>query len=235
MCVFMWVDPNHWRRLHYTTHQSLSREIINLPKVDTFPPEDPLDWDGSISQVVLLMESKLVLVMYDSPGEGKLGFCHIGDNRWKSVEQPLDNNIFDIIFYNRQVYVFESDKIQTCNVNGKHPSALVDVVMIPEDFHELNGHVGQRAPYMAGLDDGGDWSKVKDFGRKTLFVGFNSSFWTEDTTGVIKGNCIYYTEGGAKDTGIYHMSDGTIEPHFTGESCCDFTPLCESIIWLQSK
>nr|GEX17957.1 hypothetical protein [Tanacetum cinerariifolium] len=85
--------------------------------------------------------------------------------------------------------------------------------------------------------ESGNWSKVKDFGRKTLFVGFSSSFWTEDTTGVIKGNCIYYTDdeegeyansekGGGRDMGIYHLSDGTIEPHFTGESCvCKSWPL----------
>ncbi|GKD47316.1 zinc finger, CCHC-type containing protein, partial [Tanacetum coccineum] len=51
----------------------------------------------------------------------------------------------------------------------------------------------------------------------------------EDTTGVIKSNCIYYTDdvlelyggsqkGGGRDMGIYHLSDGTIEPHFSGES-----------------
>nr|GEY31074.1 hypothetical protein [Tanacetum cinerariifolium] len=38
--------------------------------------------------------------------------------------------------------------------------------------------------------ESGNWSKVKDFGRKTLFVGFSSSFWTEDTTGLAQWGII---------------------------------------------
>nr|GEV18020.1 receptor-like protein kinase [Tanacetum cinerariifolium] len=89
--------------------------------------------------------------------------------------------------------------------------------------------------------ESGNWSNVKDFGSKTLFVGFSLSFWTEDTTRVIKGNCIYYTDdegreyeynekGGGKDMRIYHLLDGTIKPHFTEESRSHFAPP----IWLQS-
>lgn len=85
------------------------------------------------------------------------------------------------------------------------------------------------------------WSKVKALGRKTLFVGYNSSFWVEDNTGVIKANCIYYTDdvielyrgsinGGGRDMGIYHLSDGKIESLFIGESRSILTPP----IWLQS-
>nr|GEY84590.1 hypothetical protein [Tanacetum cinerariifolium] len=85
------------------------------------------------------------------------------------------------------------------------------------------------------------WSEVKDLGNKTLFVGYNSSFWMEDTTSVIKGNCVYFTDevlewyietnnGRGRDMGIYHLADGTIESHFTGESRSHFTPP----IWLQS-
>nr|GEY16898.1 hypothetical protein [Tanacetum cinerariifolium] len=85
------------------------------------------------------------------------------------------------------------------------------------------------------------WSEVKDLGNKTLFVGYNSSFWIEDTTSVIKGNCIYFTDdvlvwyletknGGGRDMGIYHLADGTIESHFTRESRSHLTPP----IWLQS-
>ncbi|GKC08299.1 ribonuclease H-like domain-containing protein [Tanacetum coccineum] len=85
------------------------------------------------------------------------------------------------------------------------------------------------------------WSRVKDLGKKTLFVGQSSTFWVEDTTGVIKSNCIYFTDdadllynksrnGGGRDMGIYHLSNGTIEPHFTGESRSSLTPP----IWLES-
>ncbi|GJS91506.1 hypothetical protein Tco_0774142 [Tanacetum coccineum] len=265
----------------------LSHEIINLPKADTFPeaihPLQPLQWDFAIVKVVLLMESKLVLVICGCTGQ--LGFCHIGDNKWTSVEQPYDNPIYDITFYNGQVYTFNDDKIQACNVNGKGPTVLADVTTLPENvfsfdcYDDTNGEdpalvdvatipediYGQNvfSAYIVGLDDGerkqlvvitrhemfnvdryntksfqvlaydlesGNWSKVRDFGTKTLFVGYNSSFWVEDTTGVIKSNCIYYTKndmGG--DFGIYHMSDGTIEPlYFVGESCISAPK------WLQS-
>lgn len=69
------------------------------------------------------------------------------------------------------------------------------------------------------------WSKLKDLGSKALFVGYNSSFWMEeDATGAIKGNCIYFTDDAhfisteerGRDMGIYHLSDRTIESHFTG-------------------
>ncbi|PWA44778.1 hypothetical protein CTI12_AA523490 [Artemisia annua] len=261
----------------------LSREVINLPKADTFP-DNPLEWADTISNVVLLMESKMVLVIWGFPK--KLGFCHIGDNKWTSVEQPFYKSILDITFYNGQVYTLNcfDKKIQACNVNGKHPTALVDIATMPEDVYEGEPYdVGSRRAYIVGLDDGerkqllviirflklnkpksfirffklnkpksfkvfaydlesGSWSKVKDFGKKTLFVGCGSSFWIEDTTGVIKGNGIYYIDTeylnhpdgrvvGVRYTGIYyHMSNGTIEPHFTRESRSHFTPP----LWLQS-
>ncbi|GKE22791.1 hypothetical protein Tco_1434303 [Tanacetum coccineum] len=207
------------------------------------------------------MESKLVCVICACTGQ--LGFCHIGDDKWKCVEQPLDNPIFDITFYNGQVYSFNLEKIQACNVNGKDPTILVDVATIPDEYdqHEFSA-------YIVGLDDGdrkqllvimryieeyieellvcdktqsfqvlaydldsGNWSKVKDFGTKTLFVGFTSSFWVEDTRGVIKSNCIYYTNYTGRDMGIYHLLDGTIKPlYFAGESLSCVTPP----MWLQS-
>nr|GEV34892.1 hypothetical protein [Tanacetum cinerariifolium] len=42
----------------------LSHEIINLPKIDTFPEAiHPLNWGYAISKVVILLESKLVLII----------------------------------------------------------------------------------------------------------------------------------------------------------------------------
>ncbi|GKE89922.1 hypothetical protein Tco_1567397, partial [Tanacetum coccineum] len=199
--------------------------------------------------------SKLVFVIWDY---NKLRFCHIGDNKWTSVEKSYDDFILDITFYNRQVYTLNLDyEIQACNVNGKDRAVLVGVTMAPE-YVDVN----YRA-YIVGLDDGerkqllliiekginyktnsfqvlaydlesGNWSKVKDFGKKTVFVGYTSSFWVEDTTWVIKCNCIYYTNGIEGDMGIYHLLDGTIEtikPHyFAGKSLSRVTHL----VWLQS-
>ncbi|PWA87203.1 hypothetical protein CTI12_AA134070 [Artemisia annua] len=244
----------------------LSREIINLPKANTFREFiHPLNWDIAIQKVVLLLESKLVLVI--SGTYSKLGFCHIGDTKWTSIEQS--KGVHDITFYNGHIYCFDCySTIQACNVNGNDPTVLVRVARIPKRVYDQ--HVSSA--YIVGLNDGErkqllviikegvfndgkcpetyktksfqvlaydlksrKWSKVKDFGRKTLFVGFSSSFWMEDTTGVIKGNCIYYTDdeegeyeysekGGGRDMGIYNLSDGTMEPHFTGESRSRFTP-----------
>ncbi|PWA96329.1 hypothetical protein CTI12_AA040960 [Artemisia annua] len=87
-----------------------------------------------------------------------------------------------------------------------------------------------------------EWSEVSDLGNKTLFVGHSSTFWIEDTTGVIKGNCIYFTDdvvdvyreseyGGGRDMGIYDLSDECfIRRHFTGKSRSHLTPP----IWLQA-
>ncbi|GJW60540.1 trifunctional UDP-glucose 4,6-dehydratase/UDP-4-keto-6-deoxy-D-glucose 3,5-epimerase/UDP-4-keto-L-rhamnose-reductase RHM1-like protein [Tanacetum coccineum] len=81
----------------------LSREIINLPKVDTFPKSMfPFDWDDVIRKVVLVMELKLVVVIW---GNCKLGLCHIGDNKWTSIETMA--SIRDITFFNG--YVYSSD------------------------------------------------------------------------------------------------------------------------------
>ncbi|GJZ92405.1 hypothetical protein Tco_0664470 [Tanacetum coccineum] len=232
----------------------LSREIINLPNLNTFPePIHPRNWDIAIKKVVLLMESKLVFVIGGS--NNKLGFCHIGDNKWTFVEPH--KGISDITFYNGRVYCFDrNNNILACNVNGKDPEVLVDVATMPRSYF----HQDVSKAYIVGLDDdkrkqllvifkeailhhwecprtksfkavaydleSGNFSEVKDFGRKTLFLGLSSSFWTEDTTGVIKGDCIYYTDDVLLrysdseyiDMGIYHLSDGTIEPHFAGES-----------------
>ncbi|GKB78008.1 hypothetical protein Tco_0944903, partial [Tanacetum coccineum] len=56
----------------------LSREIINLPKLDTITKAIHYSHlYGPIQKVVLLMESKLVFLIWDYDN---LGFCHIGDN-----------------------------------------------------------------------------------------------------------------------------------------------------------
>ncbi|GKB91750.1 hypothetical protein Tco_0964022 [Tanacetum coccineum] len=118
-------------------------------------------------------------------------------------------------YMGRKVYSFDCyDTIRACNVNGKDPAVMVDVAKITEDVYDKHVFSG----YIVGLDDGErkqllviikegidytksfqvlaydlqsrNWSKVKDFGTKTLFVGHTSSFWVEDTTGVIKGDSL---------------------------------------------
>ncbi|GJZ76801.1 hypothetical protein Tco_0641473 [Tanacetum coccineum] len=239
----------------------LSLETINLPKVDTLQEErffgeqelEPLDWDMQLFKLVLVIPANLVFVICGS--KGKLAFCHIGDKKWTYVEEGRSGQIYDITFYNGQVYaICWYNNIRACNVNGKEPTVFFDVTTMPEDVCDQVMY----SAYIIGLDDeerkrllviireyettifqvfaydleSGNWSKVKDLGTKTLFVGYSSLFCVEETTGVIKGNCIYYTDdvlSQGRDMGIYHLSDGTIEPHFEGESCSHLTPP----IWLQ--
>nr|GEU90259.1 hypothetical protein [Tanacetum cinerariifolium] len=127
----------------------LSREIINLPKIDTFSEAiHPINWEYTISKF-LLLESKSVLIIWEFK---KLGFCHIGDNKWTSIDHGLDNHfIHDITFYNGQIYTFYlNNTIRACNVNGKDRAVLVHLATIPEDVYYRRVFLG----YIVGLDDG---------------------------------------------------------------------------------
>ncbi|XP_010025981.2 F-box protein SKIP23 [Eucalyptus grandis] len=80
------------------------------------------------------------------------------------------------------------------------------------------------------------WRGIKTLKNSSLFLGWNSSFSLEvDEKHHIKPNCIYFTDdfidnsrvtkdGGGKDMGIYHLQDGTIEPHFQGKSYSHYSP-----------
>nr|GFA99763.1 hypothetical protein [Tanacetum cinerariifolium] len=111
----------------------------------------------------------------------------------------------------------------------KDPICMVEVITMPKDVYDQDVDVA----YIIGLVMM-IWGM--EIGQR--FVGYSSSFQMDDATGVIKGNCIYYTDdvyelySGSKkrDTRIYHLFDGTIEPHFKQESTSLVTPP----IWLQS-
>ncbi|GJX76112.1 hypothetical protein Tco_0322923 [Tanacetum coccineum] len=260
----------------------LSRETINLPKVDTFDHPKSLElseWHEGIRKLLIVtnnpssLKLPLVVVLWGCFDE--MGFCRLGDNNWTAVAEG--RRICDLTYYNDRVYSFDRDyHIKACDVYGEDPTTLVDVSMLPSKLYAHDQHVG--GAYIIGLDEGEKkrllvvirhgmldgcfsqenyktkrfllfaydlkdrgWSRVNDLGKRTLFVGHSSSFWIEDTTGVIKNNRIYFTDdvkflynasrnGGGGDMGIYHLSDGTIEPHFIGESRSLLTPP----IWLQS-
>ncbi|GJT74218.1 trifunctional UDP-glucose 4,6-dehydratase/UDP-4-keto-6-deoxy-D-glucose 3,5-epimerase/UDP-4-keto-L-rhamnose-reductase RHM1 [Tanacetum coccineum] len=156
--------------------------------------------------------------------------------------------------------------LNSVQVRSDYKSRSSSVAELPEEENVSESYIvglddGERKPLLIIIKEGiniillysfqvlaydlesRNWSKVKDLGTKTLFVGYNSSFWTEDTTGVIEGSCIYYTEtqvevdectygekGIWRDMVIYHLLDGTIEPHFAAESLSRVTPPT----WLQS-
>ncbi|PWA70761.1 hypothetical protein CTI12_AA279960 [Artemisia annua] len=252
----------------------LSREIFELPKVDTFPRSDIKIWYDSIKKLLFIAELSLVVVVWGY--QEKLGYCRIGDNKWTPVDNA-GSTIMDITYYNRQVYIFDFHfAVKVWDVHGEDPTKIVVLHShVPADFYADDAE-DLRIAYILGLDDGErkrllvvsrkgvidqdeddyetnflrvwdfdledrEWSKVSDLGNKTLFVGHSSSFWIEDTTGVIKGNCIYFTDdvveayresqyGGGEDMGTYDLSDESIARHFTGESHSHLTPP----IWLQS-
>ncbi|GJZ30250.1 hypothetical protein Tco_0575297 [Tanacetum coccineum] len=133
----------------------LSGEVINLPKPKTccWRSVDPSNWDITILKVVLVFPSKLVLILKCCATE--LGFCHIGDDKWTTIEDSLNNSSFpksDITFYNGQVYTYNkwTTIIQACNVNGKDPTVLVDVATMPKDLDDQDAGPNY---YIVGLDD----------------------------------------------------------------------------------
>lgn len=136
----------------------LSREIINLPNIDTFPEFlETSEWDNGISKLVFLPQSSLVVVLWGC--SAKLGFCRIGDKKWTSVEKGWKGQIFDITYYNGRVFSFDcNNQIRACDVLGEDPTKLVDVSRLPEYLYDkwLGG------AYILGLDD--------DDGRRTLLV-----------------------------------------------------------------
>ncbi|GJZ43304.1 hypothetical protein Tco_0590559 [Tanacetum coccineum] len=138
------------------------------------------------------------------------------------------------------------------NVNGKDPAVMVDVAMTPEDV-VMTLEYDYHSAYIVGLDDGErkqllviiqkgidytksfqvlaydlqsrNWSKVKDFGTKTLFVGHTSSFWVEDTTGVIKGDSLshvktnYIIDPSYRDNNITQWKNGSVSMSKYGTIC----------------
>ncbi|XP_009802340.1 F-box protein SKIP23-like [Nicotiana sylvestris] len=79
------------------------------------------------------------------------------------------------------------------------------------------------------------YSEVKDLGDRALFVGNSATVVVEQLAHGIKGSHIYYTDdckdtyfsleqGGGKDMGVYNLLDGTIVPHYTGQSYHKLTP-----------
>ncbi|GKC35527.1 hypothetical protein Tco_1047911, partial [Tanacetum coccineum] len=221
-----------------------SCETINLPKVDTFPKfVKTSKLHFGIRKLLLLHNNKsscslalpLVVVLWGC--SEKLGFCRPGDSKWTPVQEGVHSRIYDITYYNDQVYTFDSRSyIRACDIYGQNPTELVEVASLPEyvyNKYAVNNHFTQE--HILGLDDDerkrllvvirktylyeddkdslcgetyrtwcfknfeydletGKWSEVKDLGSKTLFVGYNSSFWIEETTSMIKGNCVYFTD-----------------------------------------
>ncbi|GKC03776.1 hypothetical protein Tco_0995386, partial [Tanacetum coccineum] len=191
----------------------LSRETINLPKVNTFPEfSETSEWNVGISKLVLLIPFNLVVVLWGR--SRKLGFCHIGDNKWTDVAEGWRGQIYDITYY-----------------NGRAPNEVFGAYILGLDDSERK----RLLVVIRGLlDNIGDESCVETYKTKSFQIfqyDLENGKWSkvqdlDDVLELYGGS----QKGGGRDMGIYHLSDGTIEPHFSGESRSLFTPP----IWLQS-
>ncbi|PWA54718.1 hypothetical protein CTI12_AA433340 [Artemisia annua] len=104
----------------------------------------------------------LVVVLQGSFGE--MGFCRPGDKKWTTVGYT--------------------------NLIGERKRLFVVIrhgIMMDAYFSKETYKTKRFLPCAYDLEDG-RWSGVNDLGKKTLFVGHSSSFWIEDTIGVIKSN-----------------------------------------------
>ncbi|KAK0586483.1 hypothetical protein LWI29_007793 [Acer saccharum] len=80
-----------------------------------------------------------------------------------------------------------------------------------------------------------NWTRIKDLGNTSLFLGHSSSMSIESDGVYAKPNRIYFTDdcleaywfiknGGGKDMGIYNIEDGSIEPYLLEDSRHRLTP-----------
>nr|GFA52277.1 hypothetical protein [Tanacetum cinerariifolium] len=107
----------------------LSRETINLPKVDTFDTRLALSKFHEGPRKLLIITNNpsslklpLVVVLW---GSFNMGFCRPGVNKWTTI--GYHNLICDITYYNRQVYTIDNYyyNIRACDVHGEDPTKLL--------------------------------------------------------------------------------------------------------------
>ncbi|PWA94809.1 hypothetical protein CTI12_AA055750 [Artemisia annua] len=136
----------------YAAHliNPLSREIINLPNIDTFPRFlETSEWDLGIRKMLFVAASSLVVVLWGC--SGKLGFCRIGDKKWTPVDKGWGGMILDITFYNGRVYSFDGNyHIRAWDVYGENPTQIVNIARLPKCVYDK--YIG--GAYIMGLDDG---------------------------------------------------------------------------------
>ncbi|GJV03977.1 hypothetical protein Tco_1337546 [Tanacetum coccineum] len=211
----------------------------------------------------------LPLVVVSWGWDRQLGFCQPGDIKWTRVKRGWGLNILDFTYYIGKVYCYVMGNIIYAWDVHRKDQTVVKISVVPKDFYYgtiapeaylIGMDNGERKRLLVLIREGKHvkdtfktkiflvfaydlekrtWSKVKDLGTKALFVGDASFLIDQDTTGVIKGNSIYFIDdayfehglrgnGKCRDMGIYHLSDGTIDPYFNGVSLSHITPP----IWL---
>ncbi|GJT59850.1 hypothetical protein Tco_1003383 [Tanacetum coccineum] len=189
----------------------------------------------------------LPLVVVSWGWDRQLGFCQPGDIKWTRVKRGWGPNILDFTYYNGKVYCYGMRNIIYAWDVHRKDQTMVKISVVPKDFYYgtiapeaylIGMDDGERKRLLVLIREGKrvkdtfktkiflvfaydlekrTWSKVKDLGTKALFVGDASFLIDQDTTGVIKGNSIYFTDdayfehglpdgnGRMRDMGIYHL------------------------------
>ncbi|TXG50526.1 hypothetical protein EZV62_023050 [Acer yangbiense] len=164
---------------------------------------------------------------YAINSHGKIMACDVrGDN--PTIAQQVAN-MPDNIPLCEKVYIVES--------LGRLLVVIRDGVSLrpikKESSQTTYGNYGFRV-YEVDLSTN-NWTRIKDMGNTTLFLGHSSSMSIESDGVYAKPNRIYFTDdcidaywfkkkGGGKDMGIYNIEDGSIEPYLLGDSRHRLTP-----------
>nr|GEW74294.1 hypothetical protein [Tanacetum cinerariifolium] len=142
----------------------LSRETINLPKVDTFPNfSETSEWDMAISKLVLVVPSKLVVVLWGC--SGKLGFCHFGDNKWNAVDEKGKIQ-YEVITMPKDLYDQDVDGAYIIGLDDDQRKRLLVVIRegMLDDIEDesCNDTYKTKSFNVFSYDDlgNGNWSKV---------------------------------------------------------------------------
>nr|GEW72784.1 ankyrin repeat-containing protein [Tanacetum cinerariifolium] len=93
-------------------------------------------------------------------------------------------------------YIYDRGVLSNCIVGLADGDRKQMLVIIRDVLFEEGMYYTKSFQVLAYDLERRKWSKnVKDFGTKTLFLGNASSFWVEDTTGVIKGWDFLFPQG----------------------------------------
>ncbi|KAJ8547917.1 hypothetical protein K7X08_021153 [Anisodus acutangulus] len=122
---------------------------------------------------------------------------------------------------NKVYIVYSMGELLVINRDGCH------------NFEEGDDSYGVKQFRVYKINDS-SYEEVKDLGNRALFLGFSATLAVEPPPGC-QGNRIYFTDdcreayfcmerGGGKDMGVYNLLDGTIVPHYTGQSYHKLTP-----------
>ncbi|KAL5765997.1 hypothetical protein ACOSP7_016614 [Xanthoceras sorbifolium] len=206
--------------------------------------QDNPTYAGNITKCVLSSSPLLAsdYIMMAIHGERELSY----DETWTATNSWC-GRYQDVTYYKGQFYAVNTrGRVMACIIRGDNPSEAEQVAKLlssPNRYDYLLYIVVCRSidftyitlgfkVFKVDLSDN-TWSNIKDLGDRVPFLGFNSSFSCAAHLSNSKPNSIYFThdsdelysaEGGGKDMGIYSLLDGSITPHFSGDSLHPINP-----------